>query len=110
MTPTTQAALRSQLKIASRVLFVLGMVCLLFVFRSDAKYLHDNPTDPVPSEGRIYPLDEKGHVVYLSQSESKVVGLWRAGFAGSWLAGFACSTGIFFTRDKSQPMVRSWYQ
>jgi hypothetical protein len=102
--------LRNQLKIAALVLAVLGMVCLLFVFRSEAKYLHEAPTDPVPNEGRIYPLDEKGHIVYLNQSENKEVGRLRAGFAGFWLAGFACSAGMFFTRDKSQPMARSWNQ
>jgi hypothetical protein len=110
MTPATQAVLRSQLKNASRVLLVLGMACGLFALRSEAKYLHDNPTDPVPNKGRIYPLDEKGHIVYLNHSENREVGLWRAGFGGLWLAGLACSAGMFFKRDKSQPMVRSWYQ
>jgi hypothetical protein len=110
MTPTAQAALRNQLKIASRVLLVLGMVCGLFAFRSVATYLHDNPSDPAPSEGRIYPLDQKGHVVYLNQSENEEIRLWQAGFVGFWLAGFACSAGMFYTRDKSQPMARSWFQ
>lgn len=110
MTPTAKAALRNQLKIASRVLLVLGMVCGLFMFRSVATYLHDNPTDAVPSDGRIYPLDQKGHIVYLNQAENEKVRRWQAGFAGFWLAGFACSAGMFFTRDKSQPMAQSWYQ
>jgi hypothetical protein len=98
------------MKITARVLAVLGMACALFAMRLEAKYLHENPPGPIPSDGRIHPLDEKGHIVYLNQSENKEVSLLRAGFAGFWLAGFACSAGMFFTRDKSQPLVRSWYQ
>jgi len=102
--PTTSL----RLKLSAQILAVIGGLIWLFsMFHVEGRYFGAAPRDPQSSEGRIYPLHERGTIAYLTQSENQKVHFWRIAFVACWLGGLTCSLGAFLTRDKSQPIIRT---
>lgn len=60
---------------------------LAFVFSLNSHYFSSCPKAPNPETGQIYPLDNRGTFVYLTEEENNKMHLAEDSFWGVWLLG-----------------------
>jgi hypothetical protein len=76
---------------AEKVLYGLMFLSLALLFWLDFHYYSTCPRGPDLQSGRIYPLDNRGTVVYLTKTENLNMHAAEGLFFGLWLFGVGFS-------------------
>jgi hypothetical protein len=78
---------------AGRVIVIVGMIAFFGSLALSMRYQKTLPTESDPDEGRIYPMDDHGHIVFLNTDENRqfhslLWGGWLTVAAGSAATGY----------------------
>ena len=74
-------------KVVQGVLYGLMFLFLALLFWLNSHYFSTCPRVPDFQSGRIYPLDNRGTIVYLTKSENSKMLAAEGLFFGMWLSG-----------------------